>query len=173
MGLSYFYLNDLKVVGSESCSMLVHWEQELPKHRSSSVCSNLDESSRLHRNRGIDLLRSHQPASRRHSLQERPGLAEGERSALLRKGPQAWRAWAGGGASPAGWVLRGAVSVRLREREDVLAPRGAPGERRAQRETAHPARAAPATLGSRSSAAAAREPPPRSGRLVPPRSVSR
>lgn len=116
------------------------------------------ESCRLHRDRPIDLrglpARLHL-LDQRHSLLQRLGEGEGERRTLPREGRGAWRAGAGGGASPADWVLPGAVSVRLGEREEVLAPGGAGAERPAQRETAHPARAAPAALRSRPGAAAA------------------
>lgn len=48
----------------------------------------------------------------------------------------------GAGRAPQTGCSGGAVSVRLGQREEVIAPGGARAERPAQRETAHPARAA-------------------------------
>lgn len=107
-----------------------------------------------------------------------------------------------GGASPAR-PAPSELSVSGSRREEVPGPAGARAGRPAQRETAHPARAEPAALGTRSSAAAAapgsrcrarrarfrrrrarvqvngagvalpRSPPPRPSRPFPPRGLRR
>lgn len=81
-----------------------------------------------------------------------------------REGRGAWRAWAGGGASPADWVLGGTVSVRLRERERKcwLPEERQPSDRRSVRQhilraPRPPPSGAAAALGEPGAAAAAAE----------------